>query len=282
MVGPSGWLCSSFISSSLKAHTHHIQAPYPYQNVYPTLTVARHVRSLSLFTSRDQDAYAGIKPDQTLLLTLFPIKGIEIWLVERLVRYFIKVYLGNLLHPFLITCIITILLSPLKLLWIRSITSNTKIPIKHSIRSLRCVTSTEWVHFIGTLLACDITEEVVQLSVNQAFGSFAPDHDAMGALSQAEAQRIGRKLIASIMVTSAVTRVMWVPKTVVIIAAALDPEEKRGMYEFYLYIKESVTEMPLSLWVRFGIYHCIATMITFCLGLFGNVSIDLDFSGSQK
>ncbi|KAI6752483.1 hypothetical protein HG530_013852 [Fusarium avenaceum] len=257
-------------------------APYPYQNVYPTLTAARHIRSLSLFTSRDQETHTGTKPDQTLLLTIYPIKGIEIWLVELLVRYFVKFYLGNLLHTFLVACVITILLSPLRLFWIRSTTSNTTISIKHSIRSLRCVTSTEWVHFIGTLLACEMAEEVVQLSVNQAFGSFTPDPDAMGALEQAEAQRIGRKLIASIMVTSAVIRVMWVPKTVVTVAAALDPEEKRGTYEFYMYIKESVSAMPLSLWARFGIYHCIATMITFCLGLFGTVSIYLDFSGSQE
>jgi hypothetical protein len=123
-----------------------------------------------------------------------------------------------------------------------------------------------------------MAEEVIHLSIDQAFGSFTPDPDAMGALSPAEAQGIGRKLMASIMVTSAVIRVMWVPKTVVIVAAALDPEEKRGMYEFYMYIKESVTDMPLSLWVRFGIYHCIAAMITFCFGLFGTVSIYLDFS----
>lgn len=282
MVGPGNWLCSSFTSSSVKTHTYHTQTPYPYQNVYPTLTAARHVRSLSLFTSRDQDAQARIKSDQRLVLTLYPIKGIEIWLFESLVRYLVKLYLANLLHPFLITCIITILLAPLKLFWIRSITSNTTVSIKHSIRSLRCVTSTEWVRFIVTLLACEMAEEVVQLSVNQAFGSFTPDPDAMGALEQAEAQRIGRKLIASIMVTSAVIRVMWVPKTVVTVAAALDPEEKRGTYEFYMYIKESVSAMPLSLWARFGIYHCIATMITFCLGLFGTVSIYLEFSGSQE
>jgi hypothetical protein len=125
-----------------------------------------------------------------------------------------------------------------------------------------------------------MAEEVVHLSLNQAFGSFSPDADAMGALSPAEAHRIGRKLIASIMVTSAMIRVMWVPKTVVIVAAAIDPEEKRGIYEFYTYIKESATAMPLSSWARFGIYHCIATMITFCLGLFGTVSIYLDFSRS--
>jgi hypothetical protein len=215
----------------------------------------------------------GTKPNQSLLFTIYPIKGIEIWLVECLVRYLVELYLAIHLRPIMITCIVTILLAPAKLLWIRSTTSDAPTRIKYSIRSLRCVTSTKWLHFIGTLLACDLVEALTQLFLNQAFGPFTPDPDTMGALSPDEAQRIGRKLIASIMATSAVIRVMWVPETVAIVAAALDPEEKRGMHEFYMYIKESVTAMPLSLWVRFGIYHCIATMITFCLGLFETVSI---------
>ncbi|SPJ71068.1 uncharacterized protein FTOL_00796 [Fusarium torulosum] len=118
-----------------------------------------------------------------------------------------------------------------------------------------------------------MAEEVIQLALNQAFGPFTPDPDTMGALSQDEAQRIGRKLMASIMVIGAVTKVMWVPEMAAIVAAALDPEENRGTHEFYIYIKESVTAMPLSLWARFGIYYCIATMITFCLGLFKTLSI---------
>ncbi|KAG4292704.1 hypothetical protein FPRO06_12192 [Fusarium proliferatum] len=262
---------------------------YGYQDYYPLLTALRHVRSLKPPTSEDGTAgILGRTKNTSFWSTIYPTKGLGTWLVGVAAESALEHYLRMLLPSFLTKCFITIIIAPLKFLWIRSIMSEHPIPLSSNIRLLHCVTAKQWFHFIGTLLACNVVDEIPDLVCK--FGLLlllAKGVDVVEEWSKENITTTGRITLSVFFTLQIIHAVISVPQTVAGVEAAPDIDEtgeERSTHELLVDIKTSLKSMNFSLWFRFGVYHCftfvmarIAFAIAFSAGALGNMEVSISW-----
>ncbi|KAH7153926.1 hypothetical protein DER46DRAFT_702591 [Fusarium sp. MPI-SDFR-AT-0072] len=237
---------------------------YGYQDYYPLLTALRHVRSLKLSTSEDGTT-AGIlgrTNNPSFWSTIYPIKGLGTWLVGAVAKSVLEFYLQKFLPAFLVKCVTTIIVAPLKFLWIRSIMSDYSTSLDSNIRLLRCVTAKQWFHFIGTLLACNVFDEIPDLVVKLGLLLLlANGIDVVEEWSKENTTMIGVILIGVFFTLKIIHAVIGVPETVAGVEAAPEIDENgegRSTHQLLVDIKTSLKSMTFSLWFRFVVCHCIA------------------------
>ncbi|KAF4947827.1 hypothetical protein FGADI_10106 [Fusarium gaditjirri] len=259
---------------------------YGYQDYYPLLTALRHVRSLkpSIF----EDGTPGIlgrTNNPSFWSAIYPIKGLETWLVGAIAKSVLESHLQRLLPAFLVRCVTTIIIAPLKFLWIRSIMSDYAIYLDSNIGLLRCVTAKQWLHFIGTLLACNVVDEIPGLVVKLGlFLLLANGVDVVDEWSKENLTMVGVILIGVFFTLKIIHAVIGVPETVASVEAAPDIDEigkGRSTHELLVDIKTSLKSMTFSLWFRFVVYHCIALGVA-CIASAAGVLGDMEISISWK
>ncbi|KAF5677161.1 hypothetical protein FCIRC_6795 [Fusarium circinatum] len=258
---------------------------YGYQDYYPLLTALRHVRSLKPSTSEDgTTGILGRTNNTSFWSTIYPIKGLVTWLVGAAAESALEFYLKKCLPSFLVKCITTIILAPLKFLWIRSIMSDYSISLNSNIRLLRCVTTKQWFHFIGTLLACDIVNEIPELVCKLGLLLLlANGVDVVEEWAKENTTMIGLITIGMFFTLQIIDAVIGVPMAVVGVEAAPDIDETgegRSTRELLVDIKTSLQSMNLSLWFRFAVYHCITFVmarIASAAGALGNMEVKISW-----
>ncbi|KAF5588850.1 hypothetical protein FPCIR_7003 [Fusarium pseudocircinatum] len=270
------------VHSSFRHLTHGL---YGYQDYYPLLTALRHVRALKPSTSEDgTTGILGRTNNTSFWSTIYPIKGLGTWLVGAAAESALELYLKKSLPSFLVKCITTIILAPLKFLWIRSIMSDHPISLNSNTRLLRCITAKQWFHFIGTLLACDIVDEIPELVCKLGLLLLlANGVDVVEEWAKDNTTIIGMITIGMFFTLQIIDAVISVPKTVAGIEAAPDIDETgegRSTRELVVDIKTSLQSMNLSLWFRFAVYHCITFVmarIASAAGALGNMEVNISW-----
>ncbi|KAF5702591.1 hypothetical protein FMUND_13405 [Fusarium mundagurra] len=258
---------------------------YGYQDYYPLLTALRHVRSLKPSTSEDGTTGILARTNNTSFWsTIYPIKGLGTWLVGAAAESALESYLRKLLPSFLTKCSTTVIIAPLKFLWIRSIMSEHPIPLNSNIRLLRCVTAKQWLHFIGTMLACDIVDEIPDLVCELGvFLLLANGVDVVQEWAKKNTTTIGLITLGIFFTLQIIHAVISVPKTVAGAEAAPDIDETgegRSTRELVVDIKTSLKSMNLSLWFRFAVYHCITFVVArfaAAAGSLGNMEVNISW-----
>ncbi|KAF5556433.1 hypothetical protein FPHYL_7934 [Fusarium phyllophilum] len=258
---------------------------YGYQDYYPLLTALRHVRSIKPSTSEDgTTGILGRTNNTSFWSTIYPIKGLGTWLVGAAAESVLEFYLKKSLPSFLMKCSTTIIIAPLKFLWIRSIMSEHPIPLNSNIRLLRCVTAKQWFHFIGTLLACNIVDEIPDLVCKLGlFLLLANGVDVVQEWAKENSTAIGLATLGVFFTLQIIHAVINVPQTVASVEAAPDIDETgegRSTRELVMDIKTSLQSMNLSLWFRFAVYHCIKfVMARFATaaGSLGNMEVNISW-----
>ncbi|EXL99546.1 hypothetical protein FOIG_08586 [Fusarium odoratissimum NRRL 54006] len=258
---------------------------YGYQDYYPLLTALRHVRSLKPSTSEDGTAgILGRTNNPSFWSTIYPIKGLGTWLVGAAARSVLEFYLHKLVPAFLMKCVTTIIIAPLKFLWIRSIMSDYSISLESNIRLLRCVTAKQWFHFIGTLLACNVVDEIPDLVVKLGLlFLLANGVDVVEEWSKENTTTIGVILIGVFFTLKIIHAAIGVPETVAGVEAAPEIDENgegRSTHELLVDIKTSLKSMTFSLWFRFVAYHCIAfgmARIASAAGILGDIEVNISW-----
>ncbi|KAF4418974.1 hypothetical protein FACUT_11633, partial [Fusarium acutatum] len=230
---------------------------YGYQDYYPLLTALRHVRSLKPSTSEDgTTGILGRTNSTSFWSTIYPIKGLGTWLVGVAAESALEFYLKKSLPSFLMKCSTTVIIAPLKFLWIRSIMSEHPIPLNSNIRLLRCVTAKQWLHFIGTLLACDIFDEIPDLVCKLGLLlMLANGVDVVQEWAKENTTTIGLITLGVFFTLQIIHAVISVPQTVAGVEAAPDIDETREgrtTHELVMDVKTSLQSMNFSLWFRFG------------------------------
>ncbi|KAF5652082.1 hypothetical protein F25303_3555 [Fusarium sp. NRRL 25303] len=256
---------------------------YGYQDYYPFLTALRHVRSLKPSTS--EDGTAGIlsrTKNTSFWSTIYPTKGLGTWLVGVVAESALESYLQKFLPSFLTKCFTTIIIAPLKFLWIQSIMSEHPISLNSNLRLLRCVTAKQWFHFIGTLLACNVVDEIPDLVCK--FGLLlllAKGVDVVEEWSKENTTTLGMITIGVFFTLQIIHAIIGVPQTVAGVAAAPDIDEAgevRGTQGLLMDIKTLLKSMSFSLWLRFGVYHCITFVmarIASAAGALGDMEVSI-------
>ncbi|KAF5665557.1 hypothetical protein FDENT_12576 [Fusarium denticulatum] len=255
------------------------------RNYYPLLTALRHVRSLKPSTSEDGTTGILSRTNNTSFWsTIYPIKGLGTWLVGAAAESALEYYLKKSLPLFLVKCITTTILAPLKFLWIRSIMSDYSMPLNSNIRLLRCVTAKQWLHFIGTMLACDIVDEIPELVCKLGLLLLlANGVDVVEEWAKDNTTMTGMITIGMFFTLQIIDAVISVPKTVAGVEAAPDIDETwegRSTHELVMDIKTSLRSMNFSLWFRFGVYHCITFVmarIATAVGSLGNIEVNISW-----
>jgi hypothetical protein len=206
------------------------------------------------------------------------------WLVGAAAKSVLEFYLEKSLPAFLMKCVTTIVIAPLKFLWIRSIMSEYPISLDSNIRLLRCVTAKQWFHFIGTLLACNIVDEIPDLVVKLGlFLLLANGVDVVEEWTKEDPTMIGIILIGVFFTLKIMHAAIGVPETVAGVEAAPEIDEKgqgRSTREVLVDIETSLKSMTFSLWFRFVIYHCIAfgmARIASAAGILGNMEVNISW-----
>ncbi|KAF5620168.1 hypothetical protein F52700_11488 [Fusarium sp. NRRL 52700] len=258
---------------------------YGYQDYFPLLTALRHVRSLKPSTSEVGTAgILGQTNNPSFWSTIYPTKGLGTWLVGAAAESALEFYLKRFLPSFLTKCFTTIIIAPLKFLWIRSIMSEYPISLDSNIRLLRSVKAKQWFHFIGTLLACDIVDEIPDLVCKLGlFLLLANGVDIAEEWAKENATKVGMITIGMFLTLQIIHAVISVPKTVAGVEAAPDIDETgegRRTHELLVDIKTSLQSMNLSLWFRFAVYHCITFVIAriaSAAGALGNMEVSISW-----
>ncbi|RKL06744.1 hypothetical protein BFJ68_g10141 [Fusarium oxysporum] len=181
-------------------------------------------------------------------------------------------------------CVTTIIIAPLKFLWIRSIMSDYSISLESNIRLLRCVTAKQWFHFIGTLLACNVVDEIPDLVVKLSLlFLLANGVDVVKEWSKENTTTIGVILIGVFFTLKIIHAAIRVPETVAGVEAAPEIDENgegRSTHELLVDIKTSLKSMTFSLWFRFVVYHCIAfgmARIASAAGILGDIEVNISW-----
>lgn len=154
--------------------------------------------------------------------------------------------------------------------------SEHPISLNSNIRLLRCVTAKQWFHFIGALLACNVVDEIPDL-----VGKFGllllleKGVDVVEEWSKENTTKIGMITLSVFFTLQIIHAVISVPHTVAGVEAAPDIDESgegRSTQELLMDIKTSLKGMKFSLWLRFGVYYCIA----FVMARIASAAVALD------
>ncbi|KAF5560044.1 hypothetical protein FNAPI_4444 [Fusarium napiforme] len=258
---------------------------YGYQDYYPLLAALRHVRSLKPSTSEDgTTGILGRTNNPSFWSTIYPTKGLGTWLVGAAAESALEFYLKKSLPVFLVKCITTIILAPLKFLWIRSIMSDHSISLNSNIRLLRCVTAKQWFHFIGAMLACDIVDEIPDLVCKLGLLLLlANGVDVVQEWAKENSTTVGLITLGVFFTLQIIHAVISVPQTVAAVEAAPDIDETgegRSTHELLVDIKTSLRSMNFSLWFRFAVYHCITFVmarIATAVGSLGDSEVNISW-----
>lgn len=154
--------------------------------------------------------------------------------------------------------------------------SEHPISLKSNIRLLRCITAKQWLHFIGTLLVCNVVDEIPDLVCK--FGLLlllAKGVDVVEEWSKENTTTIGMITLSVFFTLQIIHAVISVPHTVAGVEAAPDIDEageNRSTQELLVDIKTSLRGMKFSLWFRFAVYHCIA----FVMARIASAAVALD------
>ncbi|CAG1976840.1 unnamed protein product [Fusarium graminearum] len=240
-------------------------APYPYLAFYPTYTAARHVRSISM--SAADERTSGIMAQEnnpSLFNVIYPTRGILLWFMWSFPRQLAIPFLAKHLPVCLGKCITMIVSAPVQLLWLHAVLSDTPLSLSASTRYLRSITAIQWLQFIATILSFCLIEETIELAIDESLKLFIGHEDLSGDINTSEARSVVRIIMAHYALSKAVKLVLWVPATVAAVQAAPDIHRgERGQVtnEFCASMVDCMKSMPLSLWVRCGIYYSVAAAI---------------------
>ncbi|KAF5967003.1 hypothetical protein FBULB1_11390 [Fusarium bulbicola] len=162
--------------------------------------------------------------------------------------------------------------------------SDYPISLNSNIRLLRCVTAKQWFHFIGTLLACDIVDEIPELVCKLGLLLLLSNGvDVVEEWAKENTTMIGMITIGMFFALQIIDAIISVPETVAGVEAAPDIHEAgegRSTRELLVDIKTSLQSMNLSLRFRFAVYHCITFVmarIASAAGALGNMEVNISW-----
>ncbi|KAF4343545.1 hypothetical protein FBEOM_2454 [Fusarium beomiforme] len=250
---------------------------YGYEYYYPLLAAARHVRSRKPSTS-EYGTPSGILASTStpsFWSTIYPTKGLAIWLVGEAAEFVANYFLAKRLWPFFTRSITTILGAPFRFLWIQSVIYTRTVSINSSLSLLRCVTPKQWFHFIGTMLACNIIEEISALLI-RLFVYFLFFDETIPVEERTREELI---FAGQVVITMGMIPVLLLaPLEVARSEATPEPDDKgkgRSIRELWVDTKASLVSMPVSLWFRFVVYFCI-------VGVIGRIAAAVEILGDME